>query len=768
MTTSPKDPFRYFRIESRDLHEQLGRGVLALERSPADAQGVPRLLRLAHTLKGAARVVRQREIADRAHAIEEALAPWRDSAEPLPREPIDAVLALVDDIGRHIAQLAAPEGTAATAADAGAARPAEGAAAPALPLADAAPHAPRADAAEIDALLQGLAQTHAQLSTLRGGLGPAQRARQLADRLADLLAAPRRAAPGPERGAGPAALAMLEELRRLLGGLEGTLALSADHVDRELRQVRDAAEQLRLVPAAALFMPLELTVRDAARLQGRQARFQGCGGGVRLDAGVLGSVQGALVQLVRNAVAPGIEPAAHRLAAGKPAAGLVTLDVQRQGRRVVFTCSDDGAGVDLDAVRQAAQRRGGPLPPGQAVPAGHGTPGIGDPALLQLLLRGGLSTAGTVTELAGRGIGLDVVRDTVERLGGEVLLHTEAGRGTTVQLVVPLTIASVEVLQVEAAGTVWALPLEAVLCTLRHEPHALARTAQGDSLVHDGQALPFVTLARALGRAGTSAARAAARAGTAVILRGGDGSEGRAAGRSQGTAGPPQGSLTPSGGGPGAAWPWGPFQAGPHPLGGSADVLIGRGAVSLAAIGVDRLLGTAAVVMRPLPELAPADPVVAGASLDAQGQPQLVLDAHALVQLARRAGAPPAPAETPRAPVLVVDDSLTTRMLEQSILESAGYTVHAAVSAEDGLERAQRQRYALFLVDVEMPGMDGFTFVERTRADPVLRNVPAILVTSRSSPEDRRRGQQVGAQGYIVKSEFAQAEFLQRVHDLIH
>jgi len=105
-------------------------------------------------------------------------------------------------------------------------------------------------------------------------------------------------------------------------------------------------------------------------------------------------------------------------------------------------------------------------------------------------------------------------------------------------------------------------------------------------------------------------------------------------------------------------------------------------------------------------------------------------------------------------------------MLEQSILESAGYLVHAAVSAEDALERARQQRYALFLVDVEMPGMDGFSFIERTRADPLLRDVPAILVTSRASPEDRRRGREVGAQGYIVKSEFAQAEFLQRVQEL--
>jgi two-component system chemotaxis sensor kinase CheA len=115
----------------------------------------------------------------------------------------------------------------------------------------------------------------------------------------------------------------------------------------------------------------------------------------------------------------------------------------------------------------------------------------------------------------------------------------------------------------------------------------------------------------------------------------------------------------------------------------------------------------------------------------------------------------------------VVDDSLTTRMLEQSILESAGYAVHAAVSGEEALEQARRQPYALFLVDVEMPGMDGFTFIERTRADPALRDVPAMLITSRSSAADRQRGREVGAQAYVVKSEFAQAAFLEQVHQLV-
>ena len=142
---------------------------------------------------------------------------------------------------------------------------------------------------------------------------------------------------------------------------------------------------------------------------------------------------------------------------------------------------------------------------------------------------------------------------------------------------------------------------------------------------------------------------------------------------------------------------------------------------------------------------------------------------QALVQAAQRAGAALSEERVAPAPVLVlvVDDSLTTRMLEQSILESAGYAVHAATSGEEALERARAQPYSLFLVDVEMPGMDGFTFIERARADPLLRDIPAMLVTSRASPSDRQRGLEVGAQGYIVKSEFAQDEFLARVHQLV-
>ena len=172
--------------------------------------------------------------------------------------------------------------------------------------------------------------------------------------------------------------------------------------------------------------------------------------------------------------------------------------------------------------------------------------------------------------------------------------------------------------------------------------------------------------------------------------------------------------------------------------------------------------------MRPMPPGVNADPVVAGASLDAEGNPQLVLDAAGLLAACEQFQSGAAEGDAPRRlPILVIDDSLTTRMLEQSILESAGYDVEIAVSAEQGLEKARQKRYGFFIVDVEMPGMDGFEFVTRTRADPVLGSVPAILVTSLGAPEHRQRGLEAGASAFIVKGEFDQTLLLDRIRSLL-
>lgn len=684
MATMAKDPYRYFRVEAHELLEQLGKGVLDLEKGGSAPDLVPRLLRLTHTLKGAARVVKQREIADQAHAIEGILAPFRETQTVVPRDRIEAVLQSLDGIGAGVAALALPAQTA------------EGAGKPAL---GEALQTVRTDIAEMDALLDGLAQTHTRLRALRRGFRPVERARALANLLAEQKA-PRQQPGGRHAMPEGSASAMAEELRGLLDTLERGLATSLDQMDRELRQVRATAEQLRLVPAGVLFTALERAARDAAQALGKQVRFEGRGGGVRLDAHVLDAIQGALLQMVSNAVAHGIESEAGRVAAGKPVQGSVTVQVQRRGARIAFVCADDGGGIDLDAVRRAVQRKGLLAP---------GIQEAGAEALLRLLLRGGISTSGAVTEVSGRGIGLDLARAAVERLGGEIDVHTAEGKGTRIELVVPLSMASFEALVVQAAGTTAALALDTVRRTLRLPASQVIRAAQGEAILHGDKMIPFLSLARALGENGGPSSR-----------------EGR-------------------------SW----------------SILVIESSAGIAAIGIDRVLAVTSVVFRPLPELVPASALVAGASLDAEGNPQLVLDADALVARAHRASAPVTAAATPQSRVLVVDDSLTTRMLEQSILESAGFDVGVAASAEEGLEQARRKTYALFLVDVEMPGMDGFSFIEQVRADPVLQRIPAILVTSRASAEDRRRGAAAGAQGYIVKSEFDQAAFLGQVRQLV-
>ena len=187
-----------------------------------------------------------------------------------------------------------------------------------------------------------------------------------------------------------------------------------------------------------------------------------------------------------------------------------------------------------------------------------------------------------------------------------------------------------------------------------------------------------------------------------------------------------------------------------------------------AAIGGDRLLGATNIVVRPLPPSAAVEPVVAGACLDAEGNPQLVLDPEGLVAAAYSGQGPVVEAAPlKRLPVLVIDDSLTTRMLEQNILESAGYQVDLATSGEEALAKARQKRYGLFLVDVEMGGMDGFEFVTRTQADEALRAIPSIMVTSRSAEEDRRRAERAGARAYVLKGEFDQGSLLRMIRAFI-
>ncbi len=667
------DPFKYFRVEAVELTELLTQGAAALEQGLVPPAGVAALLRHAHTLKGAARVVKQPEIGDQAHAIEDLLSPYRAPGAQPPVECGRALLERLAAIRALLASLGAP-----------------------IERRNAKPSVAddlrtlRLDVKEIEAVVESVAEALAELEPLREALPVLDDTKKLSALLGRQLDAAR--SDDARRVAGARSIA--GNLEQGLGKVERIVRSGFERLERALEQTHVRAERLRLIPVERLFEVLESAGREAAAELGLELVFERSGDDLRVNAHALGVAQRALLHVVRNVVAHGIEPPAERVAAGKPRAGSVRLGVRRDRRQVVFSCRDDGRGLDTSAVRRALEA------------AGVHVGGLGEAALLERLLESGVSTATGITGLSGRGLGLDVVRDAAETLGGSARLFTERGRGFGVELRLPITALSIPGLAVECEGRVLTVPLHAVLECARLRRDEISHGAEGDQVAYAGTPVPFAPLSRVLG-------------------------------------------ATP--GSQRDAW----------------AALFVRGDGGTAAVGVDRLLGPRNVALQLLPEVARASNVVAGASLDALGQPELVLDPDGLVARIRRSAHREVTRRAPRRVVLVIDDSLTTRMLEQSILESAGYDVDLATSAEEALEHADPERHALFLVNVEMPGIDGFTFVERIRNDPRLGRIPAVLVSSRAAPEDLARGKALGAAGYMVKDRFDQKELLSLIARLV-
>jgi len=692
-----QDPFKYFRIEAAELIGELAKGVAELGRGG----DVARMLRAAHTLKGAARIVRHASIAEASHALEGVLGALRDAPGPSP-----AAAALVDRMSADLALIVDPAANpqpsnraadeTVRAADV-AVRPADGRREPpatppsttnATRIASAASAASAANPATPRPARPVEATVRVPDDTVRA----ADERVRAAD---DAIVA---AAPRIDTSALDEALAGLQAVHALVGRARAArdavaVARYLEQADRELREVRRDVEHLRLASFGSLYAALERTARDAAASTGKRVRFSLEGSDVRVDGAVLHALHGALVQLVRNAVAHGLEPADQRARAGKPADGRVTVSARALGGRIAVVCEDDGRGLDIEAIARAARARG--LTVDRELDA---------TAAFQLTMRNGLSTSREVTELSGRGIGLDVVRDAVSTLGGEVAV-TSSRAGTAITLRVPVSATAVPMLDVLANGRTIAIPRGAVRRVGRVVAEQLVHAGETTQLRVGDRAVPCVPLASVLGDPAPHGA-------TLVVIDGGDG---------------------------------------------------------MAAVTVDRALGIADQVVRALPAGAPIDPIVWGMVLGDEGQPYPVIEPRALVAAATAGRARVAAPEPPRVklPVLVVDDSLTTRMLEQSILESAGYEVHLAASAEEALDRLLARPYALMLADVEMPGMDGFTLIAELRARPALASLPAVLVTSRDSDADRRRGAQVGAHGYIVKSQFDQNEVLALIARLI-
>jgi two-component system chemotaxis sensor kinase CheA len=516
------------------------------------------------------------------------------------------------------------------------------------------------------------------------------------------------------RAAKLAAASHAAELRaaaREAGPLKAQLDALAAQAERHQRALGAAADRLLddvktmlLLPAASMLELLPKMARDVAHAQGKSVQVQATGADIEIDRRILQDLREPLMHLVRNAVDHGIEAPAVRQRAGKPAAGTLTIAfVQQGGSRIEIAVSDDGAGIDTQRVHEAARA------------AGVRTGGDASPDTLQLVFQSGVSTAPQVTQLSGRGLGLAIVRDKVERLGGVVSAESRAGHGTSFRMALPLSLATFRSVHVRVAGRAFFVPTTHVEQALRLADEAIRPVENRETIVWQGAVVPLVRLADVLELPAAEAAPA---------------------------AGPVHALLLHAGG-------------------------------QRIAFRVDAVLGEHEVMAKPLGPLLARVRHVAGASVLGEGDLVPILHVADLMRSAHRgdfeavpAGAP-APAASQRKSVLVAEDSITSRMLLQNILEAAGYRVETAVDGVDAFTQLKTAPFDAVVSDVEMPRMNGFDLTARVRADKDLASTPVVLVTALESARDRERGVDAGADAYIVKSSFDQSDLLQALERLL-
>lgn len=680
-----------FRVEGRETIASLTRELLALEKAPGDPQALATCLRLAHNLKGTARVVQQFGIGDMAHTLEEALLPLRNGQEQAESEYFSDLLRIVARMRESLDRLDE---------ELQAGRAAEGRAKTQQVTTDGELFdTVRVNISEMDRLLEGLSEAAIQLGPLRAVEDSLHDAAQT---LTSLQASLHSGKVGDQALLWGRFRSTVDALTTTVVQAGQTMAPSLSRLEQELETVRERASTLRLLPVRSIFGTLELTMRDAAGLLGKAVQFEVSGGDVSLEGHILLSVRDALLHVIRNAVDHGLESPGEREFVKKPAVGTISLNVVRHGRRVEFRCRDDGRGIDPEKVRATI------LASGRL--AREKVAALTSDELFAFLFETGVSTADRVTEISGRGVGLDVVRAVANRLRGQASIESELGRGTTITIDVPMSLSAMKVLSVSVGRDTVLIPLDAVRHTLRLQHGEIVRNSEGESILYEDGAIPFVELRSVIGSSPTPERR--------------------------------------------ATW----------------TVIVVQAGSKVFALGADALLETLDIVVKPLPAGVDAPPSIAGAAFDSKGDPVLVLEPmglHAIRPEVIRTEARPAAASPQRLPILVIDDSLTTRMLEQSILEAAGYVVDLSASAEDALRRAQAKKYGLFIVDVEMPGMNGYEFTRITRADPHFASIPVIMVTSLATADDRQRGLDAGASAYIVKGDFDQKYFVDKVAELL-
>ncbi|CAE6802477.1 Sensor histidine kinase RcsC [Xanthomonas arboricola] len=499
----------------------------------------------------------------------------------------------------------------------------------------------------------------------------------------------------------------LNESAADLGGLQGVLEDLSRQYDGLLQQqsrvsseLQDGLMRARMVPFDGLVPRLRRVVRQAASDTGKQVHLLLEGTQGELDRNVLDRMVAPLEHMLRNSVAHGLEAPEQRRDAGKPEEGSIAIRLRREGSEIVLEVADDGAGLDREAIRRRGEQRG-LIEPGQE---------LSEAELDGLIFASGFSTSEQVSQLAGRGVGMDVVRNEVRQLGGSVDIHSVRGQGVTFTLRLPQTLAVTQAVFVRIGDTTFAVPVASVSGIGRI---SRSRYESGEGGYH--------------------------YAGEEYVLHDLGSLVGQAAARADGQA--------------------------------QVPLLLVRAGDLRAAVAIDQVLGNREIVVKPVGLQIASVPGIYGATITGDGRVVVILDVAPLVRRYLSQPARPAP-ETPaesqrQVPlVMVVDDSLTMRKVTSRVLERHNLDVTTARDGVEALELLQERVPDLMLLDIEMPRMDGYELATAMRADPRFKAVPIVMITSRSGEKHRQRAFEIGVQRYLGKP-YQELDLMRNVYDLL-
>ncbi|WP_282413579.1 hybrid sensor histidine kinase/response regulator [Pseudomonas sp. PS01299] len=743
-----------FSLEAEAQTQVLSSGLLALERNPTQADYLESCMRAAHSLKGAARIVGIDSGVSVAHVMEDCLVSAQEGRLLLRPEHIDALLQGTDLLMRIATPANAPQAPDIEAYVALMGLLLDPSAAPAvapLPMAElqmqAPPPAPietpapsidtaletsdpaprknkrtteggervlRVTAERLNSLLDLSSKSLVETQRLKPHLATMQRLKRMQNN--GLRALESLNVHLKEHALSLEAQEALEDARRLLAESQQLLAEKNAELDEFAWQASQRAQVLydtalacRMRPFADVLTGQVRMVRDLGRSLGKQVRLEIEGEKTQVDRDVLEKLEAPLTHLLRNAVDHGIETPEQRLLKGKSEEGLIRLRASHQAGLLVLELSDDGNGVDLEKVRRSIVER-------QLSPAETAAQ-LSEEELLTFLFLPGFSLRDTVTEVSGRGVGLDAVQHMVRQLRGAVVLEQTAGEGSRFHLEVPLTLSVVRSLVVEVGEEAYAFPLAHIerMCDL--EPQDIVQIEGRQHFWHEGRHVGLVAASQLLNR---PASQSSGETLKVVVIR-------------------------------------------------ERDAIYG--------VAVERFVGERTLVVLPLDErLGKVQDISAGALLD-DGSVVLIVDVEDMLRsvdkllntgrLERIARHGNQAAEVARKRILVVDDSLTVRELQRKLLLNRGYDVAVAVDGMDGWNALRSEDFDLLITDIDMPRMDGIELVTLLRRDNRLQSLPVMVVSYKDREEDRRRGLDAGADYYLAKASFHDDALLDAVVELI-